>query len=189
MSADDRHVPLTDLESGLDRVQRAPLDEGTVELIVRRPSNGEREILAEATLDLESGLVGDNWRVRGSSKTEDGSAHPGKQITLMSARVIALLAGEEKARWAMSGDQLFVDLHLGADSLPPGTRLAVGGAEIEVSAEPHIGCKKFVERFGRDAMDFINTPLGRELRMRGLNARVVKPGVVHVGDVVKRVPA
>jgi hypothetical protein len=43
-----------------------------------------------------------------------------------------------------------------------------------------------IDRFGREAMDGISAPRGRALRMRGLNARVTRPGAVRVGDVVKK---
>ena len=37
-------------------------------------------------------------------------------------------------------------------------------------------------RFGEDAMHFVNSDVGRELRLRGFNARVVRGGVVRAGD-------
>ena len=172
-------------ESGLEEIRRSPAAEGRVELVVRRPAENEREVLEEGMLDLEDGLMGDSWRTRGSSRTGDGSANPEAQVTLMNARVIALVAGERE-RWPLAGDQLYVDFDLSLQNLPPGTRLAVGGAIIEVSAEPHTGCAKFSARFGSEAIRFINSPLGRALRLRGLNARVVQPGRVRPGDPVHK---
>ena len=92
-------------------------------------------------------------------------------------------------RRALAGDQLHLDLDLSLANLPPGTRLALGSAVIEVTAKPHLGCAKFVDRFGRDAMRFVNSPVGRELRLRGLNARVVVAGTVRPGDEVRKLPA
>lgn len=182
------HATADSLAARLDDILRSPANEGRVELIVRRPADNERETLEEAELDCVEGLVGDTWKVRGSSKTADGSSHPGMQITLMNARVAALVAGTEERR-ALAGDQLYVDLDLSQANLPPGTRLALGSAVIEVSDQPHTGCKKFRARFGLDALRFVNSALGRELRLRGMNARVVVPGRVRVGDlVVKAAP-
>jgi hypothetical protein len=173
--------PLTELEAGLDEILRSPADGGTVELIVRRPVPEEREIVGAARLDPGEGMVGDGWRVRGSKRTPDGSADPAAQVTLMNARVAALLAGPPEA-WAAAGDQLYVDLDLGVANLPAGTRLTVGDAVLEVSATPHTGCAKFARRFGADALLFVSTPEARELRLRGLNARVVQGGAIRHGD-------
>src|SRR4051812_35891825 len=124
-------VTADELELGLDEIRRSPADEGTVELIVCRPAENEREVLDEAVLDLEEGLVGDMWRVRGSSRTPDGSAHPGMQLTLMNARAVAAVAGDRE-HWPLAGDQLYVDLDLSVGNLPPGARLALGSAVVEV---------------------------------------------------------
>lgn len=181
-----RHLTREECEAGLERIRSAPPDEGVLKLIVRRPGVNAREVLEEGELDLATGLVGDTWRVRPSSRTADGSPHPGMQLNVMNVRVVELVA-QTPERWALAGDQLYIDLDLSADNLPPGTRLALGSAEIEVTPVPHLGCAKFVERFGVDAMKFVNSTLGRELRLRGLNARVVKPGTIRVGDTVRKV--
>jgi hypothetical protein len=173
------------LELGVDDVRGAPADAGRVEMIVRRPAVDEREVLAEAELDPTIGLRGDTWRDRGSSSTPDGAANPAAQITVMSARAAALIAGD-RDRWPLAGDQLYVDLDLGGDNLPPGTRLSLGTAVLEVSAKPHTGCKKFAARFGQDAARFVNSPVGKELNLRGINTRVVVAGTVRVGDVVRK---
>jgi hypothetical protein len=184
---DVRHLDIRELEAGLDEIRRSPRDGGVLELIVRRPSAGEREVLKEGELHLSEGLVGDNWKVRGSSRTPDGSSHPDMQLNVMNSRVIALLAGD-RGRWPLAGDQLYLDLDLSDENLPAGTRLSIGTAVIEVTPQPHTGCKKFVARFGLDAMMFVNSPVGRRLHLRGINARVVRPGLVRVGDVAKKLP-
>jgi MOSC domain-containing protein YiiM len=184
MMSEARHLTMAELEAGLDTIRQSPKDEGVLELIVRRPQTDEREVLEEGELDPAEGLVGDNWKSRDGS----GGARPAvtdKQLTLMNARVIALLA-QTRERWPLAGDQLFVDFDLSTETVPPGTRLAVGSAVIEVTALPHTGCKKFTERFGADAMAFVNSPVWKELHLRGVNARVVKAGSVRVGDAVKR---
>jgi len=182
------HKQLTteELEAGLDEIRGAPKDEGVLELIVRRPGVNDRQVLAEGELDLDEGLVGDSWKRRRSTSTPDGSPNPLMQLNVMNARVIALVA-QEKSRWQLAGDQLFLDLDLSAENLPAGTRLSLGSAVIEVTPPPHLGCQKFVARFGLEAMRFVNSPLGRQLHLRGINAKVVQAGVIRVGDVVRKI--
>ena len=181
------HRTRAQLEEGLDEVRAAPRGVGRLELIVRRPEPLERDVVEEAELDLVEGLVGDCWRTRGSSSTPDGSANPDAQLTLMNARATALVAGERE-RWPLAGDQLYVDLDLSGEHLPAGSRLRIGDAVVEVTALPHTGCGKFVRRFGTDAMKFVNSPVGRELNLRGINARVVEPGFVRTGDEIRVEP-
>ena len=181
-----RHLTQAELEAGLDEIRQSPKDEGVLELIVRRPTSDEREVLEEGELHLQEGLVGDSWKLRGSSRTSDGSPHPDMQLNIMNARAIALVA-QGKERWPLAGDQLFIDMDLGVENMPAGTRLALGSAVIEVTAQPHTGCKKFVARFGLDAMKFVNSTVGKELHLRGINARVVQPGVIRVGQVVRKI--
>lgn len=182
------HLTANDLEAGLDHVRCSPADRGRVELIVCRPAEDEREVLEQGVLDGTQGLVGDTWGLRGSSRTADGSAHPDMQLNVMNARAAALVAGRAD-RWQLAGDQLYIDLDLSEDNLPPGTRLELGSAVIEVTDQPHLGCRKFAARFGPDALALVNSPVGRSLRLRGMNAKVVVPGVVGVGAaVIKLVP-
>jgi hypothetical protein len=179
------HLTREQLEAGLETIRLSPRDRGVLKMIVRRPRVGERETLREGQLDLVEGLLGDSWIRRGSSRSPDGGPHPDMQLNVMNARAVALIAREE-GRWALAGDQLYVDLDLSRDNLLPGARLAIGDAVIEVSALPHTGCGKFVERFGVDAMKFVNGTIGRQLNLRGINARVVQPGTIRVGDTVTK---
>ena len=180
------HLSLAELEAGLGIIRQSPQDNGLLKLIVRRPKVDEREIVNEAELNLEEGLVGDTWKARGSKATPDGSANINAQITLMNMRAIALLAQDE-SRWALAGDQLFVDFDLSEANIPAGARIAIGSAILEVSATPHTGCAKFSERFGKDALKFVNSPDGKQLHLRGVNARVVQAGEIQVGNVVRKV--
>ncbi len=184
--SDATHLVMAELEAGLEAIRQSPRDQGVLELIVRRPQVGEREILAQAELDLTHGLVGDNWRTRGSAQTEDGLAHPEMQLNIMNSRAIALVA-QSKARWQLAGDQLFIDLDLSADNLPPGTQLMLGSAVIQVTAVPHTGCKKFMARFGADAMRFVNSTVGKQLHLRGINAKVIRAGMIRVGDAARKI--
>ena len=172
-----------ELEAGLDHLRAAPRGEGVVEMIVRRPVVDERELLDEAELDLVEGLVGDSWRARGRSGGRP--ANEKAQITVMNARSTALVAGDRE-RWPLAGDQLYVDFDLSGEHIPPGTRLAVGTAVIEVTDDPHTGCKKFSARFGLEALLFVNSPEGKTLNLRGINTRVVEAGTVRVGDAIRR---
>ena len=172
-----------ELEAGLDHLRAAPKSEGVVELIVRRPTVDVRETVDEAELDLEDGLVGDSWRARGRSGGRP--ANEKAQITVTNARSAALVAGDRE-RWPLAGDQLFVDFDLSGEHIPPGTQLAVGTAVIEVTDDPHTGCKKFSARFGLEALKFVNSPEGRALNLRGINTRVVQPGTVRVGDAIRK---
>jgi hypothetical protein len=176
---------MPELEAALDSIRDSPKDNGVLELIVRRPEIGAREVLEEGELDPVVGLVGDTWSRRGSRRSADGGPHPEMQLNIMNARVAALVA-QEKERWPLAGDQLFVELDLSAANLPPGTRLQIGTAVIEVTAEPHTGCGKFVERFGADAMKFVNSIEQKDLHLRGINAKVVQHGTIRVGDVAKK---
>ncbi len=177
---------LTELEAGLDDVSQSPKEQGELLLIVRRPQTDGREILAEAQLDPAQGLVGDDWITRQSRRDADKAPDPENQLTLMNARVIALVA-PDPARWPLAGDQLYVDLDLSAENLPAGTRLSIGTAVLQVSAKPHTGCNKFAARFGEAALQFINSPDHKALRLRGVNARIVQPGVIHPGDIVSKI--
>ena len=175
----------SELEASLSHLRSAPADSGTVELIVRRPAVNQREVLDVGVLHPDEGLRGDTWNRRGSSRTPDGGPHPEMQLTLMNTRVIELIAGGREY-WPLAGDQFYVDLDLSGANLPPGTRLVIGDAVVEVSTLPHTGCGKFVERFGLDAMKFVNSPVGRQLNLRGINAHVVSPGTVRRGDPVRK---
>lgn len=171
-------------------LRAAPSDVGTLTLVVRRPEVLGREVLEEGHLDPQDGLVGDNWLARATSRAVAEGRHLDAQLNVMGSRMVGLLAEDDEGR-AQAGDQLFLDLDLSHANLPTGTRLALGedGAVIEVTAKPHNGCAKFVARYGRDAMEFVNSGLGKELRLRGLAARVVAAGVVRPGDVVRKLDA
>lgn len=173
-----------DFTSFVADVEASPRDHGRLHAIVRRPTPEHRERLEEVRLDETEGVTGDSWITRGSSRTTDGRANPDSQVTLMSVRVLAAIEPDE-SRWVLAGDQLLVDFDLSMASLPAGTPFTVGDAQLVVSQDPHTGCAKFSGRFGSDALRWINSPLGRELRLRGMNARVVRGGLVRIGDLIR----
>ena len=179
----DRHLTFTEIEAAMPEVLSSPSDAGTLEMIVARPAIGKRKVLELGKLNVTDGLVGDNWSARGSRRTPDGSAHPEMQINIMNYRFAELIAGH-RDRVPLAGDQLFVDLALSDKNVPPGTHLEIGTALLEITAIPHLGCKKFVERFGLAAMKFANSDFGREHNLRGVNARVIRSGTFRTGDVV-----
>jgi MOSC domain-containing protein YiiM len=182
----ENHLSTSALEAGLEHIRQAPKEQGILQMIVRRPAVDEREVLEQGELSTQGGLVGDTWSVRVSRHSKTGRPNLYAQLTIMNARAIALLAQSEE-RWALAGDQLFVDFDLSEENIPPGTRLAVGTAILEVSAEPHTGCKKFSARFGVEAMKFVNSPEGKRLHLRGINAKVIQDGIIRVGDPVKKI--
>jgi MOSC domain-containing protein YiiM len=173
-----KHLTTEEIEMNLAGVLESPNDDGVLNLIVRRPQEDAREVLETGELDIVKGLVGDDWL------TDDGN--PATQLAVMNSRIIDLLA-QETERWPLAGDQLFIDLNLTDENLPAGTRLAIGSAIIEVTPQPHNGCKKFVERFGLDAMKFVNSPVGKQYHLRGIYARVVRSGTIRQGDAVKKI--
>jgi MOSC domain-containing protein YiiM len=175
---------LAELDAHLDHIRAAPRDAGVIELLVVRPASDERSIVDEVELDVQRGVVGDRWLTKGSRHTPDGSSHPDQQLTLMSMRAAAAIA--DRDRWPLAGDQMFVDLDLSQDTLPIGTRLIVGEALIEISTLPHLGCAKFTARFGSDATKWVNGDIGKALRLRGVNARIIRGGVVRRGDTLRR---
>ena len=177
---------LEHLQTQLNHIQESPKDTGSVLLIVRRPATEERELISQGRLIPASGLEGDNWRERGSTSMPDGSANPEAEITLMNTRVIQALTQDE-TRWALAGDQFFVDFDLSEENIPAGTRLALGSAIVEVSPLPHNGCKKFSERFGVDALKFISMAENKPMRMRGINAKIIQAGDVKQGDLIRKV--
>lgn len=178
------HRTADELTAHLDVLRAAPLDVGTLDLVVRRPAVGQREVLDAGVLDPADGLVGDNWLSRATSHAIAEGRHLQAQLNVMSSRMVRFLA-DTLDEQALAGDQLFLDLDISVANLPTGTRLALGDeAVIEVTAKPHTGCAKFTARFGHDAMTFVNSPVGKELRLRGFNARVVTGGVVRPGDKV-----
>ncbi len=168
------------LDENLETIKQAPSSAGTIELIVRRPQTGEREILEEAQLDTAEGLVGDNWKARGYKK---GEANTDMQINIMNVRATAAIE-KDQTRWPLAGDQFYVDFDISKHNLPPGTRIQLGEAQLEVTAEPHLGCKKFSERFGQDATLWVNSDEGKALNLRGINAKVIQNGKVCVGDKI-----
>ena len=177
------HRSADELAAGLDHVRVAPADRGTVELLAVRPALDERLLPTTVEISTELGVVGDTWNERPSRRTPDGGPNPAAQVTVMSSRAVALVAGH-RSRWALAGDQVYADLDLSRDNLPTGTRLHLGDAVLEVTDAPHTGCAKFSERFGVEALRLTATPEGTALRLRGINTRVVRGGSVSVGDEV-----
>ena len=181
-----RHLNTDELEAGLEEALTSPTDEGIVNLIVCRPDVGQRKVLQSAEFSLEIGLVGDNWSKKPYSKSPDGGPHPEMQVTMINSRVLDLITAGDSSRMAVPGDQLVVDFDLSRENIPPGTKLNIGSAIIEVTEAPHTGCAQFVGWFGDDAMRFVNSSRGRELCLRGINSKVVQPGVISLGDKITK---
>jgi MOSC domain-containing protein YiiM len=181
-----RHLEMTELKDGLAEILKSPKNEGTIKGIVVRPDRGKRLDVTSRTISLEGGIEGDHWAKGCWKTTDDGRPDPDVQICIMNARCIALIA-QERANWPPAGDNLFVDLDVSPENLPTGQRLALGSAIIEITDIPHLGCAKFVERYGRDACAFVNSRDGKRLRLRGVYARVVQDGLITVGDRIAKI--
>jgi hypothetical protein len=179
------HRSAVELDAQLDHVRAAPSDSGELQLIVSRPGPGARAALDVGQLDAAIGLLGDNWFVRGNARMPDGLADPEAQLTLMNVRAAQAVAGAREL-WALAGDQLYADFDISIDNLPAGTRLALGAAVLEISAKPHTGCAKFTQRFGLDAMRWVNSTEGKALRLRGVNCKVIESGPIALGDTITK---
>jgi MOSC domain-containing protein YiiM len=178
-------VSLETLRAGLPMLHLSPVDNGHLTLIVARPQEDERKVVETAVLTRAAGLEGDTWQERHSRHSPDGLADPNRQITLVSSRAMHLICPDQ-TRWPMAGDQLYVDMDLSPENLAPGQRLKVGTAVLEITAAEHRGCRKYAQRFGHDALKFVNQD-GWPLRLRGIYARVVQDGAVTAGDTIEKI--
>lgn len=183
-----KHRTMAELTAELDEVRASPSENGVVEMIVVRPKSDERVVLDECQLTATSGADGDLWANDSWMKLPDGNPHPDVQVSVMNSRCIDLITRDRKA-WPLAGDNLFVDFDLSEQNLRVGRRVSVGEAVIEVTSQLHTGCEKFAERFGKDAYQFVNGDTGKQLRLRGIFARVIKDGLVRVGDPISNSPA
>jgi MOSC domain-containing protein YiiM len=181
----DLHVSRESLDPHLPALQALGTETGSLEHIIVRPTEGERELPETAELTIEDGLVGDRWRATAHVHADETVSRE-NQLTIASTRLLELIA--EPERWPLSGDNLLVDMGLDMESLPVGSRLGIGDTVVvQISEVPHTGCAKFSARFGSDALKFVNSPEGRRLRLRGVNAHVIVPGPVSTGDAVRRI--
>ncbi len=180
-----QHLTTAQIEAGLHLVDQSPSDHGTVKAIVIRPDVNERQRLQQVEVSQKGGVHGDAWARGCWMSLPDGSPHPDVQVTLTNSRFMDLIAHDE-SNWAPAGDNLFVDLDLSDDNLKPGQRLTLGTAILEVTAVPHNGCKKYAQRYGKDAVKFVNTKIGKALHLRGIYAKVVQAGTIAVGDTISK---
>ncbi|HKJ56215.1 MAG TPA: MOSC domain-containing protein [Nitriliruptoraceae bacterium] len=180
MTTDTIHLTAEQLETGLAGVRSSPSEDGTVAMIVARPAEDEREMLASGTFTIAGGLEGDDWHHR-------GSIDPDAQLTLINRAWLDHICAGDRSRWPLAGDQVVVDLDLSTANLVPGDRLRLGTALVEVTSKPHTGCKKFVARYGVEAQRLGATDVGKALRLRGIYVKVVEDGEATPGDTIRKV--
>ena len=179
------HLTEQEITDGLTEVLKSPQDFGTLRAIVIRPGHEERRSLQECRLSPEGGTEGDAWARGCWLQLPDGSPDPDVQICIMNSRMIDLVACD-KTRWELAGDNLFVDLDLSRENLLAGQLLSIGECVIEITEQPHNGCSKFSQRFGAPALKAVNSPAGKQLRLRGVYAKVITAGKVRVGDLIRK---
>ena len=172
----ERHPTQAELAAGLGALAMPPADSGRVALIVRRRPDGVRETPGQTRLTPEEGVPGDGWSRR-------PPRDPEAQLAVMRRDVAELIANGQPL--TVFGDNLFVDLDVSAASLPLGTRLQVGSAVVEVTPKPHDGCLKFKQRFGQDALRFVQAKSTRDQNRRGIYWKVVESGEVAVGAPIR----
>lgn len=172
----DYHMSLQELSQILPTLPKDDRDQGWVSLIVRRLADGHREKPERAHLSVEQGLAGDGWDWR-------PPRDPEAQLAVIRRQVAELIANGQDLE--LFGDNLFVDLDISAANLTLGTRLMVGDALVEVTAKPHNGCAKFNQRFGADALRFVNQTVTREQNLRGIYWRVIESGEVWIGAPIR----
>jgi hypothetical protein len=174
------------LDAGLAHIQASPADQGKLDMIVVRPSKRQRATPNHVHLSARGGVEGDHWAMGCWKSLPDGSPDPSVQVAIMNSRCLDLIS-PTKAAWALAGDNLIIDLDLSTQNLIAGQRIEIGTAMLEITAVPHNGCALFKDRFGTDALKFISAPSSRQLRLRGVYAKVIQDGDVLIGDIVKKV--
>lgn len=180
------HPTVETLETGLEIIRNSPQDNGTLEMIVVRPAKNQRSTLQECELSLKRGVEGDHWANGCWKSLPDGSPDPDVQVTIMNSRCLKLISASS-SQWPLAGDNLIVDMDLSVQNLQPGQKLSIGSAILEITSVPHTGCNNFKERFGIDSLKFISSKIGKELRLRGIYARIIRDGHIKVGDRLKKI--
>jgi MOSC domain-containing protein YiiM len=173
------HLSKAELEAGLPAVTLSPQDAGTIEMIVVRPTEDERLTPDTVEISAALGVHGDHWS-KGKYRV-----HRDTQVAIINARLLDLVSGG-RDRWSLAGDNIVADLDLSQFNLVPGQKLEMGSAVVEITDTPHEGCKKFAGRFGAQALRFVNVGVGKEMRLRGIYARVVQDGAISVGDRISK---
>jgi len=168
-----------ELERAWQDAPPLPRGRGGVRRICVRTGGGAHACPPRVRVTCEGGVDGDRW-AREPQRRLDA------QVTLIAARVAEWIARPGSPPEA-AGDNFHVDLDVGVEALPVGTRIRLGTAVVEVTALPHSGCAKFRDRFGLDAVRWVNDPGHRERRLRGVNCRVIADGEVAVDDAVELV--
>ncbi len=176
-----------ELKAALGHIRAAPADGAAVEMLCLRPGYGERRFVDEITVTRDQGIPGERWQTQPWLRLDDGSPHPGIQISILSRRVLDLV-WRDRENTVHPGDTFVADMDLSEDNLPVGQILQAGSAHLQVSDVFNNGCVKWKTRYGVPALEWINLPDHRALRLRGILCRVLRDGVIRNGDRLKKLP-
>ena len=163
----------------------APKDNAPILTLCVRPAEGERRFVQTMQLDPERGVVGDRWLTKTWMRLSDGRPDPRIQVCIMGSRLLELVR-REGADSMYPGDNVIADMDFSEANLPVGQHLQLGTAIIEVSDVFNSACSKWQQRYGADALTWINLPENKPHRLRGILARVVRAGEVHLTDSIRK---
>jgi hypothetical protein len=183
--SNELHLSLEELQSHLDSIKQSPQDDGILKAIVIRPVSNERVGMESSVVTPDGGVHGDRWAKQAWLNLPEEELEPKAQITVMNSRAAEVIA-RNRARWPLAGDNLYVDLDLSEDNLQAGQQLSIGSAVFEITPQPHNGCGKFEQRFGAEALKWVNSEEGKHHHLRGIYIKVVKAGVINVDDTITK---
>ncbi|MFT5632095.1 MAG: hypothetical protein ACI9HB_003282 [Gammaproteobacteria bacterium] len=180
------HVRLAECEDALSTILAAPKSGAIVEQLCLRPGFSERSFPELLELTVAGGIIGERWTKAPWLTLSDGTPDPRIQVSILSKRVMDL-CWRDRENTHHPGDTMIVDMDLGVENLPNGTRLGIGSAVVEVSDKFNTACIKWQGRYGAESLRWLNLRKNRDYRLRGILCRIVQDGVVRLGDELARV--
>jgi len=182
------HVSAQDLIEAVPHIMAAPKDGAAIEMLCFRPGYGQRNFVDKLVVTRGRGMPGERWETAPWLRKDDGTGHPGIQISILQKRVLDLV-WRDRSSVIHPGDSFIVDMELSEANLPVGQLLRVGTAVLQVSDVFNDGCVKWKVRYGEAAKDWIVAPGHRELRLRGVLCSIVKDGEMKAGDQLTKIDA